>query len=131
MPGSPLRALPHLETEGSLGANAADPPSPWSALLRDNLNADEVAGFLSNAIARKEASIMGGSGSPVRRQSGANAQAGLAALVPPMSTSSAATTRVSDAALRSCWIESQTLPLLLTRFVNDVACLARTIDNIA
>ena len=32
--------------------------SPWSSLLRDNLDADEVAGFLSNAIARKEASLL-------------------------------------------------------------------------
>ena len=48
------------------------PPSPWSALLRDNLNADEVAGFLSNAIARKEASLLTNAGlaaaSPMRGQ---------------------------------------------------------------
>ena len=40
------------------------PPSPWSALLKDNLSADEVAGFLSNAIARKEATLLSGAGMP-------------------------------------------------------------------
>ena len=45
-------------------AGTPGPPSPWSALLRDNLNADEVAGFLSNAIARKEHSLLSASGHP-------------------------------------------------------------------
>ena len=49
-----------------------DSPSPWSALLQDNLNADDVAGFLSSAIARKEAVLLGGertAGTPSARSS--------------------------------------------------------------
>ena len=37
---------------------ASGPASPWSSLLRDNLNADEVANFLSSAIARKESTLL-------------------------------------------------------------------------
>ena len=32
--------------------------SPWSALLQDNLNPDDVASFLSDAIARKEVELL-------------------------------------------------------------------------
>ena len=86
-------------------AGTPGPPSPWSALLRDNLNPDEVAGFLSNAIARKEQSLLTGSGhpavaaahSPLRRGSGVSV---------PVSTSSMAA-RLSEAAVRQSTDEAR------------------------
>ena len=76
------------------------PPSPWSALLKDNLSADEVAGFLSNAIARKEATLLSGAGLPPsadspRRGAAAYAPSSRRPLAPPFSAERARDRRPS------------------------------------
>ena len=47
----------HSPRRASRG-EATPSSSPWSALLQENLNADDVSSFLNSAIARKEAALL-------------------------------------------------------------------------
>ena len=48
------RRRPSSSHDGRAGEGG----SPWASLLKDNLNAQDVAGFLNSAIARREAALL-------------------------------------------------------------------------